>query len=324
MKKALHELTDALTQAKRIGLIMHISPDGDTCGSALALCRALILLKKKARVICDNPVPQIYADLVGADGVIAAEAVDGADFDLLVAVDVGDGGRLGQSRGLFEAAERTAQIDHHGTNPNYAQINYIRTPLCATGVLVGEVIDSLGVPFDREIAKCLYVAIATDTGNFKQRNTDAEALRVAARCIEAGADPAEISRRVFSLRPLCQNRLLGRALIGMTLYAQGRIAVMALRKGDFEESGALQEHTEGIVNFAIDTEGVEIACLLSETDTRIKCSLRSLPPYDVARIASGFGGGGHGLAAGCLMRPPMETTQSRLVAAMMEELERGT
>ncbi len=322
MKKELNELTEALRAVSSMVLIQHISPDGDTCGSALALRRALLSLGKRVTVICDDPVPMIYLDLDGAREVMTPEQVAGQTFDLALAVDVGDLGRMGKCTSIFESAPRTAQIDHHGTNPRYAGTNYVRSPVSATGVLALEVIDALHVPLDPETAKCLYAAVATDTGNFKQNNTDAEALQVAVRCVQAGFEPAELLRRVFDLRPVGQVRLIARALSSLTLYADERLAMMQLLTEDFAEAGALPEHTEGIINFAINAEGVRIACLLSQHGERVKCSLRSMPPYDVARVVVAFGGGGHALAAGCMMRGPMAEARERMLRALLAELER--
>lgn len=317
------DLMDALRAAQRIALISHVSPDGDTLGSALALRRALLLCGKEVVMVCDHPVPHIYVDLDGADAYRTPDTLSGERFDLSFAVDVADRLRLGRSVQVFDAADRTVQIDHHATNPCYAEINYVRSPLSATGVLAMDVIDALDVALDKPMAKCLFVAITTDTGNFKQQNTDEMALRVAARCIATGIDPSAITRRVFDLRPLRQVKLIARALTSLTAYEDGKIAIMRLLKRDFEETGALPEHTEGIIKFGIDTEGVGMACLLSQSGESVRCSLRSMPPYDVARVASSLGGGGHPAAAGCTLKPPMQRARRQIREAMKKELERN-
>ncbi len=312
--EALAGLIASIRAAKRIALVMHVSPDGDTCGTALALCRALSLLGKDVEVVCENGVPHIYADLEGVEDVKTPDALEGVPFDLALAVDVADRARLGAAAKVFDAARHTAQIDHHGTNPGYAQVNYLRSPLSATAVLALDVIDGLGVPLDPCIAECLFVGVTTDTGNFKQENTDAEALQVAARCIRTGIDTAAITRRVFDLRPLSQIKLMARAFESLRLLEGGRIAIMRLGAGDFTETSALAEHTEGIVNFAINTEGVRIACLLSQPADKVRCSLRALPPFDVSAVAGALGGGGHRLAAGCTLEPPMDGAETAVRA----------
>lgn len=319
----LANLIDRIHAAQRIALLLHVSPDGDTCGSALALRRAFVLAGKQVAVSCDHKVPDIYTDLEGVEMVVTpATLVNDDVFDLVIAVDSADRLRLGQGVEIFDRAPETAQIDHHLTNPGYAQINYIRSPLSATGVLALEVIDALGIPIDLPIAHCLFVAVSTDTGNFKQQNTDGEALRLAARCVEAGLDPSIVTRRVFDVKPLAQMKLIARALESLQLYGDGKVAVMRLEKRDFEETGALPEHTEGIVNYGINTEGVCITCLCSQSGERVKGSFRAVPPYDVARIATAFGGGGHALAAGCVLEPPMAEAVARVREKMMEEIER--
>lgn len=323
MADTLRNLTNAMLAANRIALILHVSPDGDTCGSALALRRGLLFLGKDAQVFCDDPMPSIYADLDGAGSVRLPESAANETFDLAVAVDIGDRRRMGRCAAIFDAARNTAQIDHHGTNPAYAQINHIRSPLSATCLLAAEVLGTLGVPLDLPTATCLFVAAATDTGNFKNRGTDAEALALAEKCVKLGLDAEAVARRIFDVRPICQIRLMGRALSCIETFAEGRVAVMRLSGADFEETGALSEHTEGIINFAINAEGVQIACLLSEQGERVKCSFRSMPPCDVSRVATRFGGGGHALAAGCSMKPSLQAAHDAILPEMLAELERA-
>lgn len=320
--KELSELKKTIEEVERIALIAHVSPDGDACGSALALRRALVMFGKRVVVLCDDPVPRIYSNLDGANEVAAPEDVQDG-FDLVIAVDVGDRCRLGRCVRVFDAARHTAQIDHHGTNPAYAEVNCVQSPLSATGVLAMELIDALGIPLDKEMAECLFIAVATDTGNFKQDNADAKAFELAARCVSAGINTSEIARRVFDLRPPCQVKLIGRALSGMETLCDGAIAIIQVTGADFTETGALPEHTEGIIHFAKNTIGVRIACLLSEQEKQIKCSLRSLPPYDMARLAAAFGGGGHARAAGCVLKRPMAEAYNEMKDALCHALESG-
>lgn len=321
--QALHELERQIQAAGRIAVILHVSPDGDTCGSALALRRALMFKGKQVEVLCDDPIPRIYQDLDGADAVRAPESVDGAPFDAAIAVDVADRDRMGRCLAVFDRALHTAQIDHHSTNPGYAGVNFIRTPLSATAVLVKEAVDALGAPLDKKTAHCLFVGVSTDTGNFKQENTDPEALALAARCVEAGVDIAAVTRRVFDVRPLCQVKLIARALSGMEVFHHGQLAMLELSWRDFEETQSLPEHTEGIVNFGINTEGVRVACLLSEKNGGINCSLRALPPHNMAKVAKALGGGGHALAAGCTLDTSIAKAYQMMRDILIKELDQA-
>jgi phosphoesterase RecJ-like protein len=238
---------------------------------------------------------------------------------LAIAVDVADRARMGRCAALFDRAACTAQIDHHGTNTRYAGVNLLQSPLSATAVLALSVIDVLGVPLNAAMAECLYVAATTDTGNFKQPNTDAPALRLAARCLETDFNPAEPMRRIYDLRPFAQVKLMGRAFDSLTLRAGGRAALMCLSAADFAACDALPELTEGIIIYAINIEGVTLACLLTERQGQVKCSLRSLEApgsVDVAALARAFGGGGHTRAAGCTLDGGLQEAVERICAVM--------
>lgn len=316
-------LRKAVEEARNIALILHVSPDGDACGSSFALLHAFSGLGKDVSIFCDDPVPENCQNLPGADCVQKYGFAAKKAFDLAVAVDVGDVERMGECAVIFHEAKETAQIDHHGTNSGYAGINCVVSPLSATAVLAAQLIEALSVPFDLVIAECLYVAVASDTGNFKYHNTDAQALRLAARCLELGVDPQEAASRLFDTKPYPQMLLTAKAIESMRLLEAGAIALMQLTQEDFQKTGALPEHTEGIVNFARNTKGVRMSCLLIEQEQKVRCNLRSLFPYDISTIAKRFGGGGHAQAAGCTLDAPLAFARQLLTEAMLEEWRRN-
>lgn len=320
MNEAWLPLCSSIQDAQSILLISHIFPDGDTCGSALALRRALLSMGKDVCCCCEHSVPDIYITLDGADSFVQPEALAGRVFDLAVCVDVSDEGRMGGCAALFAGARHTALIDHHGTNPAYAEVNVIRSPVSATGVLVCELLERLGIALDGKMAECLYIAVATDTGNFKHANTDAAAFSAAAKCIGCGFDVAAISRRVFDVKPDCQVRLLGAALSSLETPCHGEIASAVVSRDDFARCGAKPEHTEGIVDFVFNIEQVKIAALLVEKGVGVKVSLRCVAPYDVAAVAQKFGGGSHQLAAGCTLHITLEEARAAIVTACEEIL----
>jgi len=317
---SMAELLSALKGADSIALISHVSPDGDTLGSALALKLALEKWNKNVAVFCQHVVPQMLRFMTGAEAIAAPDQEQA--FDLAVAIDVADLKRMGDCQTLFDKAKTTAQIDHHGTNPGYAQINLVDGEACATAELIYEVIRRMDVEMDRETAICLYTAISTDTGNFSYDNTTPRAFEIMSRLLSCDLPLNELTRILFRLRSREQSKLLGRALDQMAFHAAGRISTIGLTVKDFELCGALPEHAEGIVNFGMDVNGVQMALFLRETASGdIKGSLRALPPSNVARVAARFGGGGHALAAGCtLHNVSLQEAERQLLAAMEEEL----
>lgn len=308
----------ALSTAESALLCMHIGPDGDTLGSTLALGMALERMGKRVRLACADPVPALYAFLPGTESIMPPDALAGERFDLAVAVDVSDASRLGAVRPLFEAAPVRAVIDHHPTNDRFGNVNWIEPAAAATGVLALASIRELGVSLSADMADCLYVALATDTGNFSFGNTDGAVLRAAAELVEAGARPDRLTERVYRTRSRQGVELMGRALSTLRLFAEGRAAIMTLSAQDFAETGACDSMTEGIVNYAVEIVDVQIAALARERGSEIKCSLRAREPRDVAALAKSFGGGGHALAAGCSLPLPMGEALERLESAISE------
>ena len=187
-------------------LIAHISPDGDTLGSSLALYCGLKRLGKTVRVVCENPVPASYRFCPYADRVLLPEQAEPAKT--VVAVDCADLLRTGACARFFETAEASLCIDHHETNRGFADVNWVSC-VAATGELIYQLLVELEVPIDVEIATLLYTALAADTGNFAYSNTTADTFRIAAELRETGFDLPEINRLLFRTFSFAKLKLLG-------------------------------------------------------------------------------------------------------------------
>ncbi len=310
------EVLSAVLSAGSVLLFCHLSPDGDTLGSALALKLRLERLGRRAQVMVDGCVPSYLAFLPGADTVLAPDSAI-APFELTVAVDVASADRLGRCEPFFAAATQTALVDHHGTNPGYAHINMIDAEAPATAILVYRLFAQMQQPLNQQEAICLYTALSTDTGNFIYDNTNAESFSMMSGLMEAGLPLARYSRLLFRQKEEKHVRLLAEALPTLRVTGGGKIAGLCLTMAQMEKVGADGGHTEGIVNYAIDLEGVGMAYFLREIGGgRVKASLRALDPYAVDSIAAQFGGGGHRLAAGVTLEMPLEEAMRTIEKAM--------
>lgn len=314
-------IAELIRRANRVALCAHVNPDGDTVGSSLALKIGLESMAKQVHLFCQDKIPDNLAFLPGAQTFRTPESAAGERFDLLIAVDVSDMGRMGSCQCLTKQAEHVAQIDHHGTNPAYAEVNSVDGQASATGLLVKQQLDTLNVAMNRDIAMCLYAAISTDTGNFAFSCTSAEAFSVMSELMGYDLPLSEMNRRLFRQRDKAQLLLIGRALDSLRFYADDRIAVMTLTQKDFAACGALPEHADTIVNFGLDVNGVKLAVLARETEQGVKCSLRAVEPARVDKIAASFGGGGHAQAAGCTIEDALPNAAERVLAAMLKSLE---
>lgn len=315
------KMLEAINAARRILLLCHVSPDGDTVGSALALKLALNKMGKSITVACAEKIPDMLLFLAGAETICMPKAIAEETFDLLMAVDVSDLKRLGELEALFAKHHNTCQIDHHQTNPHYAHINAVDGDACATGILAYDLVSRLNVSPDMDMARCFYTAISTDTGNFSFESTSAEAFSIMADLMQYPIRVNAMNRILFRQRSRAQTMLLARALKSLTFYFDNCVAGMTLSWKDFEKCDALPEHAEAVVNFGIDTIGIQVAFLAKETQTgEVKFSLRALPPANVALIAQSLGGGGHALAAGCLMPGPLEEAKQKMLSLIEAQL----
>ena len=322
-------VAEHIREARSAAVCCHVNPDGDTIGSALALRLGLTRLGKTVEVFCADKVPDSMRGLCGAEAVRGFDSLrEGERFDLLLPVDISDDYRMGKdAQGtdwfhvIRQRCGRTAQIDHHGSNPGYCEANDVDENAPAAGLLVREVLGLLGVPLDRDITCCLYTAISTDTGNFSYA-ADAETFRVMAELMEAGLPLQTMNRRLFVERPMAQQLLIARALASLRYTHGGELAVMRLTRADFQETGALSEHVDPIVNMGLQAAGAKMSLLGRESSTGIRMSLRALAPARVDGVARAFGGGGHGQAAGCTLQGALEESLGRVAAAMAAELDR--
>lgn len=315
------EMLSALQSANSILLCTHIAPDGDAIGSTLAMGLALKGMGKQVTMACADPVPGLLLFLPGAVEFVTADQLAGKQFDVGMALDASSLGRVGDCQEAYQRCPVRLQVDHHPDNPLYADYNWVDGMASAAGCVVRRLIGKMGMPITRDIAACLYCAISTDTGNFRFQNTSAEAFAIMAELMEAGLDLPGMARPLHQLREAPHVRLLGRALNSLRFFADGKCAGMLLTTADYHAAMALPEHNTGIINYALDIPGVEMAYLAEEReDGQVKASLRCLPKWNVAAIARKYDGGGHACAAGLRYEGALEDLRCRLEADMLETM----
>jgi len=295
-------------------LIAHVAPDGDTLGSCLALQRLLEQLGKRARVICDDPMPHLYAFLPGADRVLPPDAP--ADAQAFVTVDCADAGRTG-SQWARVGDRPSLCIDHHITNPGFAQANYIED-CAATGELITLLYEAFREPISPEAGVCLYAAIATDTGNFAYSNVTPRTFALMGRVMESGFDLSECNRLLYRNERLQKLRMTARTVENARLYRNERIIVATLSRAETEAVGGLNADAEGIIDRLRDVETVIVACFLREEgENEVKLSLRTKDRVDCAALAKAYGGGGHVRAAGATLRMSLTEAERQVTEALL-------
>ncbi len=296
-------VVDALRSGTHFLVTSHENPDGDALGSLLGTHLALTELGKDSVMVIAGAtaLPAEYGFLdLDAHGLLRATPADAIDR-VLVAVDCAQETRLTDPR-LLEAAV-VVNVDHHHDNTRFGTHNLVVAEASSTAEVLADVFSELGVVLTPAIAEALYTGLVTDTGRFQYSNTTPRSLRLAAELLEAGADLKRIFQGVYESMQFAKVKLLARALERATLYEGGRVVVSHLVLADFNEVGAEEPYSEGIIDVLRAIEGAELAALIREPPreggaTR-KVSLRSSTDrVDVSAIARKSEGGGHRQAAG--------------------------
>ena len=320
MNRNCETIAGMIREAQSVAVCSHVNPDGDTLGCAAAVRLALLRLGKDVRLFCDGKVPDQLSFLPGIREMRVPEGNEGP-FDLMLSVDVSDPKRLGKCSELIAKSGRTAQIDHHPTNPLFMEENWVDGSAPAACLLIRELLKSLEVKPDKDLAVCLYTGISTDTGNFSFAATNAACFNLMSELMALDLPIAGLNRILFRERAMPQVLLLGKALNGLQYFENGQIAVMKLTREDFRTCGALAEHADTLVNFGLDTVGTRMALLAREDkEGTIKFSLRAKEPDSVNDIAQLFGGGGHPQAAGITMHGSLDETVRQVLEAVIRKL----
>jgi phosphoesterase RecJ-like protein len=303
--RAFEELLD---RARLFVLVTHVNPDGDAIGSEVGLGRYLQSLGREVRIVNQDAAPRELRFLE-FDGP-ATEAYDPARHDglldaadAIVLLDNSAPDRLGRMEAPSRSrAAKTFCIDHHPTRGTPWAGNVIDTSASATAILVYELTRARGYIPDRAAADALYAGLATDTGFFRFNSTSPRALRIAAELLELGADPTRCYREVYERNAPAYTRLLGRALSGLTLSADGLVGSVAITLAMVEACQAEGVDTSEVTTPVLAVEGVMLALLFRELpEGKVKVSLRSKGAIDVQQLAAEFGGGGHRNASGIVL-----------------------
>ena len=305
------QTADFLRHRDKFLLLCHRYPDGDTLGSAFALCRALLGMGKAARVRCP--------DAISAKYVFMYDGLSMPDFDeeCVIALDVADPHLLGGLAGRYGESVDLC-IDHHGSNKNFASYNLVDSRCAAVGELVYQIIIELGLPIGREIAACLYTAISTDTGCFRFSNVTAETHRITAELLAAGVDFMAINTVMFETKTRARMEIERTIFDTLEYYGGGKIAMVRLTGAVIERSGADESELEGIANIPRRIEGVEIGVLLREVADGCKISMRTAPGVNASDICGILGGGGHPAAAGATISGSLDEAADRVLRAIEE------
>jgi phosphoesterase RecJ-like protein len=317
-------LLDVLRRSERVVLTSHVRPDCDALGSELGLAGILEALGKDVRIVNAQATPA-NLEWIDPEGRLESLATgvkpaDLADRDLAIVLDTSAWAQLGAMGEVIKGLrDRVVVIDHHVSEDDLSDRWFKDTSAEATARIVYEIGLRLRVPLTERIATPLYAGLSTDTGGFRFPSVSGESFRIAARLVDAGANPSAIYRELFEQDSLARLHLVGRTLAGAVTTRDGKVITSQVLQRDIKEVNALPSDTEDLINLTLAVKGTELAAILIEQpDGRIKTSFRSRGPVDCNLLAARFGGGGHKAAAGAILPGPFADAKARVDAAVDE------
>lgn len=307
------DLDNIIKQSKKILLLSHVNPDGDTLGSMCAMYSMILKrFKIKADMSVVSNIPLNYKFLPNIDK--AERYFDSSlVYDLVITLDVAAIDRVRDSKIFFDTAKITVNFDHHKTNPEYAMYNIVNPDASSCGEVLYDYFKKHNWEITEDAAKCLYVAIMTDTGNFRFENTSSSALRTAAELVDLGVIPNILYKNCYETKTknlvMFQNYCVNKA----EFSEDGKVVYTAIYKKDLEKFSAGDDYTDGIAETLRAINTTEVAFVLKEVENKLtKVSMRS-KHIDVAKICEKFNGGGHTYAAGCTIKANMADSIEKIM-----------
>jgi len=328
MRKATQYLED---KEQSIVIVMHTNPDGDAVGSSLGLYDYLLRAGySNVSVIAPDSYASFLHWMPGNDHVIIAGEQKELAFDLvrkaslLFCLDFNGFSRSGQlEQPLRESGAKKIMIDHHPEPENGFDLVISQVGASSTAELIYEFIAAMG-DADRlslEAAQCLYAGIITDTGSFSYGCNNPRTYQIVARLIEKGVDGAHLHRLIYSTYTLDRMRLLGYCLHDkLKVLAKARTAYISLSREELQRFNYQEGDTEGVVNYALAIQNIQLAALFTEQDDHVKASFRSAGDVDVNKLArQHYSGGGHKNAAGGKSFQSLTDTEQNFIALINQE-----
>lgn len=322
-QEIIQQIREKIHSAKRIAVFSHIRPDGDTLGSLFGLGQALQRAGKSVQLISSDPLPS-EGWFPGSDAPEAAHVRKCPDaFDLSICVDISSRDRAGDYFQDHPEIEPDIVIDHHYSNPGFGKLNYVDDHAASNSEILAELIPQLGLTIDAAAANYLLSGVLTDTQGFSTSNVTPKTLQLAAELISAGGNLYQLYADVIKAHSLEANGLWEAAfrntevelpLIWATIPHADRVAA---RYPDSDDAN--------VVNRLLSSNGVKVAIVFMESPdgTRTKVSWRAKPGFNVADVASSFGGGGHVAAAGADIGMGLKETVEAVVASTKAMIRKG-
>lgn len=315
-----------IAPAENIIITTHSFPDADGIGSEISLCLALNQIGKNAICCNDEELLNRYKYLDPKDMVVGVERLKqrfSTSPDLIIVVDTNvvdrAGNKFNQLYSKYDCP--ILYIDHHPCSNDVKEKHCIDTGAAATGQLIGELIESLGLEFNEEMALPLYTAILIDTSSFRYPTVTAKTHQLIAKLMATGIKPPLAYNGIYGTKKIEHMHLLSKVLASANCNKTEEVAWIVLKKSELADFGVDIEDTHGFINNLLILDNVKVACMFRDDGERVKISLRSGGDYDVGHMARELGGGGHSHSAATIVSKSNENGLDQIISDSIDKIE---
>jgi phosphoesterase RecJ-like protein len=312
--------------ADKILITTHEFPDADGIGSEISLCLALRQLGKESYCVNEEPLLERYQYL-DPDKTVSGLNNFQANHphfkpNLIIVVDTNTKARIGQhlAASLNEATP-ILFIDHHPCRGRDLSTHCIDVAAAATGQLVGEMIEYLGVPFTKKMALPIYTAIIIDTSSFRYPTVSAATHHLIAKLMATGINPPEAYNGIYGTKKIIHMHLLSKILNSAATNKSETIAWMLLKKDDIDQFKSDVEDTHAFINHLLVLNNIKVAIMFRDDGDQVKMSLRSSGDIDVGLVAQALGGGGHNHSAATILLRSQGDSTEELISKTVQKIE---
>jgi phosphoesterase RecJ-like protein len=317
----LNPIIQAVKSHKRFLISTHVNPDADAVASALALALVLKSLGKTITVVNEDAVPEWLAFLPKTGLFKKTSDIKRLEYDAAIVVDCGDLARIGNVQSLLKKDKPLVNIDHHKTNRGFGQVNLIRPQASSTAEILYELFEVMRVRFHKDLAALVYVGIMTDTGSFRYECTSPRTHAIVANLMTYGISSSKMYDRIYDAIPANDLKLFLNTMGRVELLKGGQIACVEFTQSVLRKFSGGFDVRDKIFGLLRSTKGVEVVVIFSEVNaSKTRVNMRSKNYFDVAKLASQFGGGGHVRASGCTLDVGLKETRKRLLKEIMKGL----
>ena len=326
------EIVNEIKLSKSIILTAHINPDGDALGSILAFyfmiddfCKKNNM-KKMIKIVVDDKLPKYMRHFEDTELIWSYEKFgeefkhnfqNDEKFDLFISLDCANEERYGKAIEIKKLSKKSINIDHHISNTEHADFNYVED-ICSTGELLYQFLEIFEIELRDKIAKYMYLGIINDTGNFRHDNITEHTFFVCSKLIGAGVNNHKIANIIFEVSEK-KVGFIGELYKNKKINEHYKFISYYLTQEKMKELSIEKDDTDGAAEMLLKIEGMELSLFVREdVDGSLKGSFRANDKYNVNKIASIFGGGGHIKAAGFKTRLSFE----EILEKTYQELEK--